>query len=649
MFKGQAGNDHCFLLHAISLSLPFLLLRLTKTSHILHKYCLPSSIWPREFLTTLTINRRIANMALKVRILSVLNQKIYSIISIIIALNLLAIVAAALSDNVKNFDNCITSDVIYTNSDDPTEKYKVAKITRQELGKSWIEMKIEKDMDLKFSWKKNGGKDTDLLFYLKKATDEDFQETASCKGYENCIDENWTKSDESYSVMKGDVVRWGLWIRSSNFKNGRGLIAVHGKDLIPENMKPSNPQLNISSANIIVGEPLCISATSDDQDDEQIEYSFDWNGHIEEAGFFRAGVPATACNSWNVPGAYTVRARATDVRSKASDWSDALIVNVKEAPTLLLSTPMLVGPSAADVDSESVYKVTRIKGLEGIRYQFEWDGELEESRSGDEFRHTWLTSGKKTVRVRAVDGQYSMSEWSLPTMTIVYQTVEVGSSDPLTNIINNSSNFTKFILEDENYLLSSEIRLSNKSYIIIEPNCENCILRAQPTLERIIMLINSDNITIRNLRCGNARTTIKLYDCSHCSIEGCTFDFGICMYGIRLISTDNISIQNNLLIYDGNYCDATSRAIAVHINGVKDSLISNNEINRTGHNLPICYFVEQGNDICRNITIKLPITNTGKIYSIKYNDCAAEWNYNDGITNATCHIPNNGSRGEWII
>jgi hypothetical protein len=319
------------------------------------------------------------------------------------------------------------------------------------------------------------------------------------------------------------------------------------------------------------------------------------------------------------------------------------------APTLRLSPPILAGPGAADVDIESLYKISRIEDLDGISYQFEWDGELEEPRSGDKFRHIWHTSGEKTVRVRAVDGLNSMSEWSLPIKTIVYQTVSVGSSDPLTNIINNSANFTRFILDDENYLLNSEIRLSNKSHIIIEAICENCTLMAQPTLERIIMLINSNNITIRNLRCGNARTTIKLYDCSHCSIEGCIFDFGICMYGIRLISTDNISIQNNLLIYDGNYCDATSRAIAVQINRSKDCLISNNEINRTGHNLPICYFIEADNYISYNITIKLPITNTARIYSIKYNECAAEWNYDNGITHATCNIPNDGFQGEWII
>jgi len=294
------------------------------------------------------------------------------LILLIVCLSLSVFVGAAQLEIVKNFEDCITSDVTYTNPDNTSEKYTVARITRVDLGKEWIEMKVQRDMNINFSWKKSGGKDTDLLFNVKTTADKDFKEKLTCKGYENCLGENWIKLN--YILKKGDVVRWGLWIRSSDLKNGSALVAINTKDIIPENINPSKPRLNISLANIIVGETLCVSATSDDLDDEQIKYSFNWTNRIDETRFIEGGQEMPACHSWSAPGSYEVRAKAMDARGKASDWSDALIINISEAPVniienvkrapiLNLSTPMLIGPSAVDVNDESIYIVSGIYDL----------------------------------------------------------------------------------------------------------------------------------------------------------------------------------------------------------------------------------------------------------------------------------------------
>jgi len=225
----------------------------------------------------------------------------------------------------------MVTDTVYVNNDTPSEKYDVYKITQNGLGKTWIEMKIQKDMDLQFAWEKNGGKDTDLIFSLKRASDTDFREMESFKGSEPCIDEGWRKSEEIYQVKKGDILRWGLWVRFSSFK-GKAWVAVHYPGMVLEvvspNNPPGNPSLNKSSVNLTAGGRLCLSATSDDNDNDKIKYIFNWSDSTEDTEFFSSGAAITLCHPWNYPGTYTVRARAIDERGGESAWSEACMINI---------------------------------------------------------------------------------------------------------------------------------------------------------------------------------------------------------------------------------------------------------------------------------------------------------------------------------
>ena len=111
------------------------------------------------------------------------------------------------------------------------------------------------------------------------------------------------------------------------------LIAVTGESTPPETPeKPEGPKQGAPE------ETYSYSSTTEDPDEDQIYYMWDWgNGNYSSwLGPYDSGETCTESYSWNEKGTYSVRVKAKDIYGKESDWSDPLEVIMPRGKIVLL-------------------------------------------------------------------------------------------------------------------------------------------------------------------------------------------------------------------------------------------------------------------------------------------------------------------------
>ena len=96
---------------------------------------------------------------------------------------------------------------------------------------------------------------------------------------------------------------------------------------------PSKPSVQVTSYSVYVGEAITFYVLATDNDGDRIKYGFDWNGDasIEEwSDFYESGEKIEVKHSWNEAGEYYVRVKAKDEYGYESQWSDALLISIKQ-------------------------------------------------------------------------------------------------------------------------------------------------------------------------------------------------------------------------------------------------------------------------------------------------------------------------------
>ncbi|MEN6513014.1 PKD domain-containing protein [Methanoculleus sp.] len=95
------------------------------------------------------------------------------------------------------------------------------------------------------------------------------------------------------------------------------------------NNPPNIPSVPSGSTSGTTGVSYTYSTSATDPDGNLVKYTFDWDdGTTSEVGLVSSGITASASHSWNYPGIYSVKAKATDSGGASSEWSGARTVTI---------------------------------------------------------------------------------------------------------------------------------------------------------------------------------------------------------------------------------------------------------------------------------------------------------------------------------
>lgn len=223
----------------------------------------------------------------------------------------------------------------YNDPNDTSAVYTTYSIKPLSLTPKCIEMQIREDnTEVRFDWKKNGGKDTDLSFYIKNNSKTDFEIEEVCKGSESCIIADWTRKPKSYFLNKGDVLKWEFWVRNTNLpEKGKACVAICSKisaGSTEVNRRQVDPIHNESSQiqpppvpvirgqdHGYVGDDLQYSVDLRNYNhNHTVNYQFEWDGQVDNPS-----TEEVAPYRWETRGEKTVRVRAIDEQGHWSEWS----------------------------------------------------------------------------------------------------------------------------------------------------------------------------------------------------------------------------------------------------------------------------------------------------------------------------------------
>ncbi len=97
-----------------------------------------------------------------------------------------------------------------------------------------------------------------------------------------------------------------------------------------ENNPPEIPDRPSGPSYGEVGESLTYSTSTEDPDDDQVRYKFDWDDGTQSSwtNWVNSGQSASKSKTWNNAGTYYVKAKAQDENGEESSWSSAKTVTI---------------------------------------------------------------------------------------------------------------------------------------------------------------------------------------------------------------------------------------------------------------------------------------------------------------------------------
>jgi hypothetical protein len=125
------------------------------------------------------------------------------------------------------------------------------------------------------------------------------------------------------------------WIVTAEDPSGSGQIVTKELTFTTEtsfNSAPNKPTISGPSSGK-KGNSYSYTATTNDPDDDQISYWFDWDDGTNSGwvGTYNSGQTAVKSHIWNQQGSYSVKVKAKDSTGKESVWSDPLPINIPKA------------------------------------------------------------------------------------------------------------------------------------------------------------------------------------------------------------------------------------------------------------------------------------------------------------------------------
>ena len=98
---------------------------------------------------------------------------------------------------------------------------------------------------------------------------------------------------------------------------------------------PDTPSIPSGSITGLTSTVYYYSTATEDPDDDQVYYWFDWGDHTDSGwiGPYPSGGTASSSKTWNTPGTYTIKAKAKDEHGNESNWSIPLTVTITNQNT----------------------------------------------------------------------------------------------------------------------------------------------------------------------------------------------------------------------------------------------------------------------------------------------------------------------------
>ncbi|MCK9564504.1 MAG: PKD domain-containing protein [Methanothrix sp.] len=238
---------------------------------------------------------------------------------------------------------------------------------------------------------------------------------------------DWGDETESTTLLiKSGVTASAnhTWSKAGTYRiratatDSKGAVSGWSESLnITINTPPSKPKAPFGPILGIPGAANNYTVSSNDPDEDQIRYTFDWgDGTKSITGFLVSGARATVNHTWNKAGIYRIKAFAVDERGDTSGWSEAQNVIINSPP----DTPSKPsGPES--VYAWAAYAYTSFASDpdgDETEYTFDW-GDGNESRTNivrsgcnASAVYSWCEEGTYLVRVIARDRLGATSNWS---------------------------------------------------------------------------------------------------------------------------------------------------------------------------------------------------------------------------------------------
>ena len=221
--------------------------------------------------------------------------------------------------------------------------------------------------------------------------------------------------NDLWYYLKYETFQWGaLW---GNPDLTMGLVATGDPPLKPTISGPNHGVYN---------QTLTFDAVTTEPNGEQIYYLFDWGNDDSSdwIGPFDSGEAVQISYSWPSLGSYNVKAKAKDVNSSISEWSDSHRVDILD--NTQPENPRIDGQKSVRVGKSYQYRISAvdIDDQDVCFYIFWGDGETttwtEYYPSGEEviFDHTFNKTGNIKIQVQAKDDTGYKSNWTSFEVTI---------------------------------------------------------------------------------------------------------------------------------------------------------------------------------------------------------------------------------------
>ena len=250
---------------------------------------------------------------------------------------------------------------------------------------------------------------------------------------------------------------------SYNVKTTRLILATLAELAGCFNTPPEIPTILGDSDGGCEGEELSFYANTTDPNNDMIYYKFDWgNGYYSDwIGPYDSGETMSTTNKWPKFGEYQVRVKAMDTNNAMTDWSEPInITIVKNYPPGeleirspiggLTGRPVELTLSARDPEEHNVY------------FDIEWGDATSQLigpyASGEEvkYSHTYVTGGKITIVVTAVDEYGKRGETGQVTILILKNMVAV-NSPILTHLLFNFVSSVLFRVHNMKNVMSNTV------------------------------------------------------------------------------------------------------------------------------------------------------------------------------------------------
>ena len=245
---------------------------------------------------------------------------------------------------------------------------------------------------------------------------------------------------DEYDDNNGDYYPQGVQITTSHSWNDAGTynVKVRAKDddwgigewsdpftITVLNTPPDTPIAPDGPTQGCTGVDYEYKTKTSDPDQDKVRYGWDWDGddNVDEWTQLYLHTPniyRTITHAFDAVGTYYIRVKAEDEHGNQSDFSSALIVEIRD--NNLPNKPTIDGPTTGKAGEEYTYTASTTD-LDGdmIRYCFDWgDGSSSEwigpYTSGEvaSTSHRWASQGNVKIKVKAKDEYDAESEWSDP-------------------------------------------------------------------------------------------------------------------------------------------------------------------------------------------------------------------------------------------